>query len=1021
MEILKDDEIFSIIDTHYSLIEENNSECLIKLSNSSEWGENEFANFINVMKTEKYEETIEKQKLQVMTEDVILEISDSNNILKYSHNPNYIDYKDKSASFYKYKVLAKHKYDQLFNSELQFKTVAKKLVSKENLPDNWNDIRKFFKINKRIVYTDKKTNMRFIVNICKCNKYDIEETDDRDLYYKLANSKIIKSSQKYEFFLDITNASKDIILEGLIKMEQALFLSPYIISKKQQQDVIANYSDLVSKDIATRYYNYNNRDKKPDDKTKPVLLTPKPVTLEKINILEPDEYTGISILSEYTVTEKADGERLLMFIDNAGYVYLIDNTYKVIDTGLRSTKELYNSLIDGEYISCEKRLDKSNVGLFASFDMYYYGGKKITSLPLIEDEAKEDSRYKYLVSSGKYIKSRDEGNSIDYIVKEHLYTDSILKDCDNILKNGSKYPYSIDGLIFTPAKLALYSYYSNKPVEITERVKWDRVFKWKPPEQNSIDFLAKFGKVITVDGEKYREMFLHVGYNAKHYDKYTINNALRELYDVEYKKLNKEQSGKYSLKLFKPNNYYEEGIEKSYVKLNARDEARCESGELIDGDKIIEYRYLLDENIKPSMRWIPMRLREDKMRIYNTGEISKTANDYSVAINIWSSIHNPVTESIIRGKAPILKMDSANELLQSDDVYYSRKINRDGLLSVNMQQFHNICIKNMLYSKQKYRGSLLELACGEGGDMNRWINNDYRFVLGIDYVKHGIYNTDSGAYSRLIGKKDDYNNKGGGGGGHGGNKFKKFPLQFPDIVYAAGDCSKPIMNGECSLSIDDEESANIIQLVLNKRGGNIPAHYKNVAGRGANGFDVCACMFAIHYFFENEEKINTFLNNVSSMLKVGGTFICTFMDGKSVVGAINANGGDMVEGRKKLNKRVEDKGVPLWAIIRRYEAESGGSGEKDFNKKVDVYIEATKKFIPEFIVDFDVLIRKCKEYNIELVESELFSQSFNKIKARYTDPNVKKNNIYNIISDLDKEEELKQFSFFNRWCIFKKV
>ena len=1019
MEILKDDEIFSIIDTHYSLIQENNSECecLIKLSNSSEWTENEFANFINVMKTEKYEENVEKQKLQVITEDVLLEISDSSNILKYSHNPTYINHKDKSVSWYKYKVLAKHKYGELFNSNLQFKTVAKKSIGKENIPDNWNDIRKFFKINKRVIYTDKKTNMRFIVGICKCNKYEIEETDERDIYYNLANSKIIKSSQKYEFFLDITNAPKDIILEGLIKMEQALFLSPYIISKKQQQDVIANYSALVSKDIATRYYNYNNRDKKPDT-TKPVLLTPKPVTLEKINILEPDEYTGISILSEYTVTEKADGERLLMFIDNVGNVYLIDNTYKVIDTGLRSAKELYNSLIDGEYISCEKRLDKSNVGLFAAFDMYYYGGKKITSLPLIEDDAKEDSRYKYLMNSRKYIKSRDEGGSIDYIVKEHLYTNSILKDCDNILKNGSKYPYSIDGLIFTPAKLALYSYYSNKPVEITERVKWDRVFKWKPPEQNSIDFFAKFGKPITIEGEKYREMFLYVGYNAKHYDKYNINNALRELYDAEYKKLNREQGGKYSLKLFKPNNYYEEGIEKSYIKLNGRDEARCESGELIDGDKIIEYRYLLDENIKPSMRWIPMRLREDKMRIYNTGEISKTANDYSVAMNIWSSIHNPVTESIIRGKVPILKMDTANELLQSDDIYYSRKINRDGLLSVNMQQFHNICIKNMLYSKQKYKGSLLELACGEGGDMNRWINNDYRFVLGIDYVKYGIYNTDSGAYSRLIGKKEEYNNKGGGGGG---GKYKRFPAQFPDIVYAAGDCSKSIINGECSLSIDDEESANIIQLVLNKRAGNIPAHYKNIAGRGAIGFDVCSCMFAIHYFFENEEKINTFLNNVSSMLKVGGTFICTFMDGKSVIYAINANGGDMVEGRKKLNKRVEDKGVPLWAIIRRYDADGGDSGKRDFNNKVDVYIEATKKFIPEFIVDFDVLIRKCKEYNIELVESELFSQTFNKIKARYNDPNVRKNNIYNIISDLDKEEELKQFSFFNRWCIFKKV
>ena len=39
-------------------------------------------------------------------------------------------------------------------------------------------------------------------------------------------------------------------------------------------------------------------------------------------------------------------------------------------------------------------------------------------------------------------------------------------------------------------------------------------------------------------------------------------------------------------------------------------------------------------------------------------------------------------------------------------------------------------------SKQKYKDTLLELACGEGGDMNRWIDNSYKFVLGIDYVKN---------------------------------------------------------------------------------------------------------------------------------------------------------------------------------------------------------------------------------------------------------------------------------------------
>jgi hypothetical protein len=313
----------------------------------------------------------------------------------------------------------------------------------------------------------------------------------------------------------------------------------------------------------------------------------------------------------------------------------------------------------------------------------------------------------------------------------------------------------------------------------------------------------------------------------------------------------------------------------------------------------------------------------------------------------------------------------------------------------------------MLYAQRKNKGGLLELACGEGGDMNRWVNNDYKFVLGIDYVKHGIYNTDSGAYSRLINKRCEYFK----------NNYKRYPLRFPDIVYAAGDCGKSIINGDCSLSIDDEESANIIQLVLNKKIANVPNHYKNIVGKGANGFDVCSCMFAIHYFFETEEKINGFLSNVSTMLKKGGEFVCTFMDGKSVVDSINANGGDMVEGRKKLNKYREDKGVPLWAIIRRYDKDI----ETDFKKKVDVYIEATKKFIPEFIVNLDVLERKCKEYNLELVDSELFSQTFNKIKSKYLDVKVKKNNIYNIINDLDKEEELKQFSFFNRWCVFKKV
>ena len=64
-----------------------------------------------------------------------------------------------------------------------------------------------------------------------------------------------------------------------------------------------------------------------------------------------------------------------------------------------------------------------------------------------------------------------------------------MKNAKDILTNHKSYPYEIDGLIFTPAKLPLYiPYYANKPVQITDNVGWDRLFKWKPPEQNTINF-----------------------------------------------------------------------------------------------------------------------------------------------------------------------------------------------------------------------------------------------------------------------------------------------------------------------------------------------------------------------------------------------------------------------------------------------------------------------------------------------------------------------------------------------------
>jgi hypothetical protein len=470
----------------------------------------------------------------------------------------------------------------------------------------------------------------------------------------------------------------------------------------------------------------------------------------------------------------------------------------------------------------------------------------------------------------------------------------------------------------------------------------------------------------------------------------------------------KDKKSTYVPKLFKPTVYYSVGVEKSLVKVTGAGETRCESGEKFESDNIVEYRYVLDNNIPVSMRWIPMRIREDKTRVYKKGELSKTANDMGVAINIWRSIHNPVSESMITGNEPVLNMDvpdTDNErLLNTDDTYYSRNIPRDALLSYNMLQFHNHGIKKMLYSKPKNKGSLVELACGEAGDMPRWLDNGYKFVLGIDLVKNNIYGPRSGAYSRMLNRR-----------GHFIKRVDNDKVAYTDMVFVAGDCSKPILNGECSASINDQESVNTLQLVFNKKRGALQKHYVHISGQGANGFDACSCMFSIHYFFKTEQTLDTFLENVSMLLKKDGVFFCTFMDGKLVEDAIEASGGDIVQGKK--NTAYDNHGTPIWAIIRRFSHENSSR----YSKKIDVFIESTNKFISEFIVSYELLVEKCKARRLELVDSELFSETFNKIKQSIPEDDNVKDTLHKNVLELDKDPIQKQFSFLNRWCIFKKI
>ena len=125
-------------------------------------------------------------------------------------------------------------------------------------------------------------------------------------------------------------------------------------------------------------------------------------------------------------------------------------------------------------------------------------------------------------------------------------------------------------------------------------------------------------------------------------------------------------------------------------------------------------------------------------------------------------------------------------------------------------------------------------------------------------------------------------------------------------------------------------------------------------------------MFSIHYFFENEEKLNGFIKNVAENIAEKGKFILTFMDKDLVKKILEPDG-------KAIGKDPVSNAT-VWAIIRNPEYNINTSAV--YNQKIDVFIENTGRLISENLVDLKTLKIKLSRFNIQFIESQTFEESF---------------------------------------------
>lgn len=804
---------------------------------------------------------------------------------------------------------------------------------------------KGYRFKTRFSYIQENTNLRLDMTIVKTSKLIGKEIT---CHKNLIESQVTQSYETYEVEVELLRkqSSKDTekkineFLKSMITIYTVIQNEINMMSKTDKENVIKNYLKLCfgpngqippkkkNKDFSM----YEDSLRNP----KTYFFGPQPITLERKNIIPP-ELGVVTIVEDYTVTDKADGERCLIFVNNNGKCYLINNRLNIQYTGIQ-INGANNTIIDGEHVT--KDILGNPISLYAAFDIYFNNGTDVRSLELISSVTSQKTRYKIMKEfETKYSSKLKE--FFDFKVKEFLFGSNIFELSLKMYERQkiATLPYHIDGLIYTPVKLAVGTSFEN---DIPNNIgSWSRVFKWKPADENTIDFLVRYDKdsygklyKILKGSSEFRLLNLYVGYNPISWNPITAYNYLtRQLI---------RENGYYE-RLFNPPDVIDENFSKCEAELLGN-KIVCLNGDEIDDRTIVEFSYNINDN-----KWVPLRVRKDKTEMLRKAGLSNTANDYGTALNVWRSIQEPVTINHITGKLLLKQSD-----IKDEDIYYSRSIKRDKMASRNMMNFHNWIKNNQLIAKTKGK-TLIDLACGPGGDLGKWIENGFIKVFGVDIFRDNIENPVNGIYART------YEN------------FKK--PKNSTFAYLTMDSSK-VLNSEYIDELKDEKDKYVAQVLwgdIDKAAIKEP-FLKEYHGYVNQKFDVVSCQFAIHYFFESETKLDNFVENVDMFIKENGYFIGTCLDGSSIKQKLKFKKFEE-EITGKLNNRV------IWNIKKLYKEEK----KKKIGEQIEIYMESIGRRIKEYLVNMDILINKFKKYDIHLVQMNNFGSVYDQSEKNMTD------------------------------------
>ena len=423
---------------------------------------------------------------------------------------------------------------------------------------------------------------------------------------------------------------------------------------------------------------------------------------------------------------------------------------------------------------------------------------------------------------------------------------------------------------------------------------------------------------------------------------------------------------------------------------------------------IVEFSYDLTK--ASGWKWIPLRVRYDKTTELRNPTNKNFGNAYHVANNNWQTIHKPITrEMISEGKNIPDYIEECGEdendgaAIANTGVYYNRT-GDETKRTKSLRNFHNLYVKNKLINVAATTGdTLIDYAVGKAGDLPKWTHVKLSFVLGIDISKDNIENKIDGACARYLNHMRDHKNK--------NDKLR--------AIFVNGNSGNNIRDGTALIT---EKEKEIVQAIfgIGRKNDRLGKLVNDKYGMASDGFQVSSCQFALHYFFETPDTLHRFMRNLSECTKVGGYFIGTCFDGKTIF--------DTLKDKNELTI-YNDNGSKMFELTKLYTQTGFPEDETSIGYPINVYQETIGKTFQEYLVHFDYFARIMEDYGFVLLENEvakakglpnntgLFKELFNQMEYEIKQ-NPKVSADYGMAGLMTSSE--KQLSFMNRYFIFQK-